>query len=698
MGDLPNEFYSIFVRILMMEKFKQNVRLSEMITRIARMGAWRVDLVNNEAWWSDVTKEIHEVDQDYVPKLETAIEFYIEEHRPIISRMVENAIAHDSSWDVHLQIRTAKGNVIWVRAMGSAIRNDQGDAIALEGVFQDVDELISTKSVLEEYQQAIDSLSQIMVSKEFYDIQKNFQEALKIGTEYLGFDLGIISSIQGKTYQVMQSYSEVNYLQIKPATTFNLDETYCEMVIHNDKEVFVDQFADSEFSGHPAYKAFQLEAYMGVPLKVKGKGFGTINFTSRESKKGLMTPLHKKFVTFLGNWVEMIIERQELLTEYARNFEESQKNRARFEAVFEDTPSAMIFANLDRQIISVNRKFIQLFGYDFEEVKGKSTEMLYASQDDFKKDGEEHFNINSERDISPHKISYRRKDGTVFEGERVGVQVKENDNKLIGYLGIIRDLTDEIETEKLIQKQNLELEKERAISFQNSKMAALGQMAGGVSHEINNPLTIIEGFSKNLIRKLEKNKELDSENVIKTLDKIVGASERISKIVLGLKTFARDDRNDDAERVNVKEMVEETLSFCLQRFSNNGVELISNELSPDWYFMGHAVQVSQVLLNLLNNAFDAISDGGAMTAPWIKLNIEAMQDRIYFRVVDSGKGIPKEIVNSLMHPFFTTKEVGKGTGLGLSISQSIVEKHGGKLEYELHEGQTSFHFSLPLVK
>jgi PAS domain S-box-containing protein len=681
-----------------MGALKENFRLNDIITRIARMGAWRIDLVNNVIWWSDITREIHEVDKDFELDLETAINFYVEEHRPIITRLVENGIKHDSSWDVNLQIRTAKGNVVWVRAIGFAVRDESGNPIALEGVFQDVNELVATKSVLEEYQQAIDSLSQVMVSKEFYDIQQNFQEALKIGTEYLGFDLGIISRIEGGRYQVLQSCSQHSDLQIEVGTEFELSNTYCSLVVEKDDAVIIDQIGLSEYSGHPAYKAFQLEAYMAVPLKVKGKSFGTLNFTAKSDRAGNITPLHQKFVNFLGTWVEMIIERQDLLTEYARNFEEAQKNRARFEAVFDDTPSAMIFANINREIISVNRKFIQLFGYQLNEVEGKSTEMLYANVDDFKKDGEEHFNINSERDISPHIISYKRKDGTTFQGERIGVQVKENDNKLIGYLGIIRDLTEEIETEKLIHKQNIELEKERALSFQNSKMAALGQMAGGVSHEINNPLTIIEGFSKNLIRKIEKKGEVDNKTLVKTLEKVVGASERISKIVLGLKTFARDDRNDDMQRVNVKAMIDETLSFCLQRFQNNGVELISSDIKDDWFFKGHSVQVSQVVLNLLNNAFDAVSEQDGMTAPWIKVQVFQVEDEIHFRVQDSGKGIEEEVVKSLMNPFFTTKEVGKGTGLGLSISQSIIEKHGGKLKYELYEGQTSFCFSLILDK
>lgn len=673
------------------EKF---THLSDMISNIAGIGTWHLDLVTDSLWWSLTTKRIHEVDESYSPELETAIDFYVEEHRPVISRLIKNAIEHDSSFDVNLQIRTANNTVKWVRAIGYALRGEDGTALGLEGIFQDVDELMATKIVVEEYQFAVDSLSQVMVSKEFYDMEKVFSEALKIGVEYLDFELGIISFISGETYHVAQKYAKRKSFDVEVGAKFDFSKTYCSLVYYEDQELVIEKIGESKYQGHPAYQAFPCEAYIGIPLIVKGKRYGTLNFTSREPKLGKVTSLHRKFVKFLGTWVEMIIERHHLITEYARNFEVADSHRARFEAVFEDAPHAMMFGNTKREIISINRSFSDTFGYSPEEITGQLTKVLYNDEADFERDGSSRYNPKAVKNIAPYRKTFKRKNGEAFEVEVVGAPVRDSHGKLIGYLGMIKDLSSDIETEKLIERQNLELEKERALSFQNSKMAALGQMAGGVAHEINNPLTIIEGFSKNLLRKIEKNQKIDLEDVQKTIEKIISASERISKIVQGLKTFARDDSRDDQELVSVKEMVLETLSFCEQRFKNNGVDLFLNIENESLSFRGHAVQISQVILNLLNNAFDAISDEFDSVAPWIKLNIHEQNGFIVFRVQDSGRGIEDSIIKNLMEPFFTTKQVGRGTGLGLSISSSIVEKHGGRLKYELFEGQTSFVFSL----
>lgn len=671
----------------------------QMISNIAVMGTWHLDLINDSLWFSDQTKNILEVPLSYTPDVHSAIEFYIEEHRPIISRILENAIEHGSSWDVSLRIKTAKGRMLWVRSIGYALKGEDGTTLGVEGIFQDVDELISLRTELEEYQQAVDLLSQVMVSKEFYDRGKNFEEALKIGTEYLGFELGMISYIHGDKCQVVQKFNHVKDFNVEVGGIFEYGKTYCSLVYQQKNEVVIENMGASDFKGHPACAAFPCEAYMGISLKVKGSHYGALNFFSRSPMNGKVSKMHRKFLRFLATWVEMIIERHDLITEYARNFEMADSHRARFEAVFEDAPLAMLFIDPNHKFLSVNRSFTEMFGYTNEDIIGKSTQILYADTSLYTRICKQTFNAEAEKNITPYRVSYLRKNGESFESETVGDQIRDSNNKLLGFVGIIKDLTDQIETEKLIARQNRELEKERALSFQNSKMAALGQMAGGVAHEINNPLTIIEGFSKNLLRKIEKSEgPLEDKVTQKTLEKILNASERISKIVQGLKTFARDDSGDDMELVSVKAMVTETLSFCEQRFKNNGVELILSELKDDWFFKGHGVQISQVLLNLLNNSFDAVYVDAHSVAAWIKLSIMEKGNCLEFRVVDSGNGIQPEILKNLMEPFFTTKEVGKGTGLGLSISQSIIERHEGRLQYELFDGQTSFTFSLPKVE
>ena len=120
----------------------------------------------------------------------------------------------------------------------------------------------------------------------------------------------------------------------------------------------------------------------------------------------------------------------------------------------------------------------------------------------------------------------------------------------------------------------------------------------------------------------------------------------------------------------------DTLALCSERFKAHGVNLQVEDLREDISFAGRPVQISQVLLNLLNNAHDAIE---ALAEKWIKVSFKNLEDRIRICVIDSGSGIPENVREKMMQPFFTTKAIGKGTGLGLSVSKGIIDEHQGVL-------------------
>jgi C4-dicarboxylate-specific signal transduction histidine kinase len=146
----------------------------------------------------------------------------------------------------------------------------------------------------------------------------------------------------------------------------------------------------------------------------------------------------------------------------------------------------------------------------------------------------------------------------------------------------------------------------------------------------------------------------------------------------------------------VNKVVEATLAICRERFRANAVELILPGSVPELSISCREVQIEQILLNLLQNAFDAVVEQPGER--WVRLNVHSSEDSVVFSVTDSGPGIPEELRPRIMEPFFTTKPVGKGTGLGLSLSKSIAEEHGGKLEYSQDQGQTCFSLILPLAR
>lgn len=219
----------------------------------------------------------------------------------------------------------------------------------------------------------------------------------------------------------------------------------------------------------------------------------------------------------------------------------------------------------------------------------------------------------------------------------------------------------------------------------SAKYAALWDMASSIAHEINNPLATIMGRSEIMRSKAEK-AELDHEYLVKGLVTIESTSKRIATIVKGLRSLSRNVEKQPFENIKIKDLFETTLSFCWQRFRADGIDFRIKDI-PEGTVWCQEVQIAQVLLNLLNNAHDAVCTSSER---WVEIGGSLNQGVWKILVTDSGAGIPKAIAKKIMLPFFTTKTRGYGTGLGLSISKSIVEQHGGRLWLNENSSHTQF--------
>lgn len=245
---------------------------------------------------------------------------------------------------------------------------------------------------------------------------------------------------------------------------------------------------------------------------------------------------------------------------------------------------------------------------------------------------------------------------------------------------------------KVIERTKL-LDEERSRSMQSAKLASLGEMAGGIAHEINNPLAIISSTMQFLRKSIDR-KRLTETLLIDSIQTVEGTVERTSKIITGLKTVSRSSEGFDKRDVLIRDIFEDVLSLCSEKFRNNGISIQIELGSPafDKIIRCDRVQLSQVILNLLSNAFDAVQE---VQNKWVHIELDEDHNYHQIMVSDSGSGIPEAIVEKIFNPFFTSKEVGKGTGLGLSISKSIMEKHGGAIELDRTTGETCFILKLP---
>ena len=253
---------------------------------------------------------------------------------------------------------------------------------------------------------------------------------------------------------------------------------------------------------------------------------------------------------------------------------------------------------------------------------------------------------------------------------------------------LLRSYNDRLE--ELVEQRTKERDEERIRSYNASKLASLGEMASTIAHEINNPLTVISGYSTMIKNSLNKEEKIE---LAKKANKIHENSMRIAKIIKGLKTISRDGENDPPQKIKISELVEDISSISYFRLSEHKTEL-SFEYQSDLEATINVTQLGQVIVNLINNSIDAIEN---LDEKWIRIKFEKNEDELTIKVTDSGKGIPAELVDKLMTPFFTTKELGKGTGLGLSLCKKIINQHGGTFFYNQKTPNTQFVLNIPQI-
>lgn len=249
-----------------------------------------------------------------------------------------------------------------------------------------------------------------------------------------------------------------------------------------------------------------------------------------------------------------------------------------------------------------------------------------------------------------------------------------------------------------LSQLNIELEnkvKEKTLQIIHSaRMVALGEMAAGVAHEINNPLTVVIVKAKALVNGLKIDRYTKEETTYH-LQKIITMGERIDKIVRGLRSFSGNSQKEEMQLISLIQIFTETFDLCQEKLKNNNITLKIASI-PNIDIECRGIEISQVLLNLINNASDAIKD---LETKWIMIDAVVINNStLEIRVTDSGPGIHPEIANKIMLPFFTTKPNDQGTGLGLSISSGIIEEHQGRLWLDQYSANTSFVVHVPVLR
>lgn len=395
--------------------------------------------------------------------------------------------------------------------------------------------------------------------------------------------------------------------------------------------------------------------------------------------------LKKKDGTYI--WVQDMLsllydehDRPVEIVGFLRDFTAEKETSWQLNALRETLYSSAIVSITDNKgrIVYANEALCKLSGYAENELLGQDHRILNSGIHPKKFFSEMWYSLNTGRHWRD-KICNRKKDGTLYWVDSSILALRDYDGDIKQYISIRYDITED---------------KERQVRLiESSKMSSLGEISAGIAHEINNPLGIISNKIERILRKLNSS-PVDHQALLIDAKKIEDMIQRITKIITGLKGFSRDADNDQLEAVKISNILNSTLDLCREKFEQQNVQVISR-INEDVMIESRATQISQVLLNLLTNSFDSIEN---LSEKWIEVETVIENDFIKIQVTDSGRGIPEEIVNKIMNPFFTTKDVGKGTGLGLSISRRIINEHNGNLFYDSSSPNTRFVILLPIYQ
>ena len=366
----------------------------------------------------------------------------------------------------------------------------------------------------------------------------------------------------------------------------------------------------------------------------------------------------------------------------ARDITERKKAEAELKIraeMLDQATDGILLHDMNGKYIYVNETAAEERGYSREELMRMNVKDLLSAQ--FYNQQKKWWEKVKDGEHQRTEYETRCKDGTLIPIDSNITRIQYEDKKYM--LVVTRDITER----KRIEAERAELEKKAQVA---SRLASVGEMASGIAHEINNPLTGVIGFAQ----LLSDRKDLP-EDVMDQLSVIQEGGQRVSSIVKRLLTFARQSKLERTY-ININDILENTLKLRSYALATGNIE-IATRLEPGLPdTMADAGQLQQVFLNLIVNAEQEMEK--AHSGGRLEVKTEYRGDIIRVLFKDDGPGIAKEDLDKVFDPFFTTKEVGEGTGLGLSLSHGIMAEHGGRLYVESKEGKgATFTVEIPVT-
>lgn len=352
-----------------------------------------------------------------------------------------------------------------------------------------------------------------------------------------------------------------------------------------------------------------------------------------------------------------------------------------------DQSSIVAATDTNGTIIYANSKFCEISGYSLEELLGKNHRILNSGFHDQAFFQMMWSTITSGK-IWKGEVRNRKKNGEFYWVDTTIIPFKDPlTGKVIRFVSIRHEITKLKEAQEIIL-----LQQEQAVL--SGKFSAIGEIAATITHEINNPLAVILGRTE-MLKSLLAKPNPDLGTVARMIEIIALNGQRIEKIVEAMRSYSHNSSASDKGFFDSTEIISQVLDLCAERFRSHGIDLKVSPPPMQTKVYCNSTHLFQILLNLLNNSFDAVR---SLENPWVELAVKkkTAMSVVEFAVTDSGPGIPQALHEKIFYPFFSTKEKKFGTGIGLSLSKNLAEQNGGQLQLDNSSQHTRFVLALPI--
>ncbi len=519
------------------------------------------------------------------------------------------------------------------------------------------------------------------------NFSNNFDEdvihLLKEVTRMLNLKIGIISEVKNNKYVVKYTFHEAGLLT--GGETFDIGNTYCDIVLKENKLIHIDSMKDSVYNAHPCYGAFKLESYIGIPLLVNSKTYGTLNFSS-DTTRVAFNKSEINLLRLLGGWISTALEREAMKKELG-------DKKELLDAVLQQSPFGVVVADMKGDIILSNQSGREIIADD--NIEGVNKGEMVSKFGVFELDAVTPLKetdlpivraLNGEQDVRTRLILKRPGFHDITYLDVRAVQLKDLANKPSGAVVLFENINNQVNSEKELRKANEE--RNLAISNLQKSNKQLEQFGYMISHDLQEPLGTIQSTIE--IFELKYNTVLDDKG-LQFLSFAKDAATRLKILITDILEYSRFNNSElKKEKINTNELLQNVKADLEQVLTEKNANIEITDL-PD-------IVASKSHLYLLFKNF--ITNGlkyNESENPLVTIDCTVKESFWQFSISDNGIGIDEKYHDKIFEVFqrLNTRDEYSGTGIGLATCKKIIKDHNGKvwLKSGLNKG-TTFYFTL----